>query len=177
MLLDIAEAKQSDSWRPMLGPFASRFVFVFRMAILCRLSMGVIKRRWKKDGHGSATSVQLRVPQRHKLKTRAPALMSTSPNQLYVPRLGDVIDIGPLQLACHVSCYATSTFSQFCHEYLLDTARMIWWESHHPDGAQPSPSLEAILPRFFDRLNCAAMARTYEVFPMPVINPNRAGTT
>jgi hypothetical protein len=100
--------------------------------------------------------------------------MSSLPNQLYLTRLGDTIDAGPLQLACHVSRYAESTFSQFCQEYLLDTACMIWWESHHLDDTQPSPSLDAVLPRFFDRLKSVMMARAWELFLTPVINPNRA---
>jgi hypothetical protein len=51
---------------------------------------------------------------------------------------------------------------------------MIWWESHHSDDAQPSPLLDVVLPRFFDRLKSAMMARAWELFPTPVINPNRA---
>jgi len=147
---------------------------MFWMAILCRSTKGVIKRRSKKDGHGATTSARSRVPRRGNLKTRAPSSVSSSPNQLYLVRLGDTIDVGPLQLEHHVSCYAKSTFSQFCQEYLLDTARTIWWESHHLDGAQPSPSLDAILPRFFDRLKSATMACSWELFLTPTINPNRA---
>jgi hypothetical protein len=34
--------------------------------------------------------------------------------------------------------------------------------------------LDVVLPRFFDRLKSAAMARAWKLFPMPAINPNRA---
>ena len=84
------------------------------MAILCRSSKGVIKRRSKKDGHGAAASVRSRAPWRANLKTRALASTSPSPDQLYLTKLGDVIDVGPFQPAHHVSCYTESTFSQFC---------------------------------------------------------------
>jgi hypothetical protein len=78
-------------------------------------------------------------------------------------------------LAHHESRYAESTFSQFCQEYLLDTARKVWWESNHPDDAQPLPSLDVVLPRFFDSLKSTAMAHVWELFPTPAINPNRVG--
>jgi hypothetical protein len=66
------------------------------MAILYRLSKGVIKRRSEKDGHDAATSARSRVPRPGNLKTRVPASTSSSPNQLYLTKLRDVIDTGPL---------------------------------------------------------------------------------
>ena len=95
-----------------------RFIFVFRMAILCRLSKGVIKRRSRKDGHGATTSARSRAPWHTNIKTRTPASTSPSLDQLYLTKLEDVIDVGPFQPARHVSRYTESTFSQFCQEYL-----------------------------------------------------------
>jgi hypothetical protein len=53
---------------------------------------------------------------------------------------------------------------------------MIWWESRLPDDALPWPLLDAALPRFFNRLKSAAMAHAWELFPAPMINPNKART-
>jgi hypothetical protein len=96
-------------------------------------------------------------------------------DQLYLTKLMDMTEAGPLQLVRYVSRYAESTFSQFCQEYLLDTAHKIWWESNHPDDAELPPSLNAILPRFFDRLKSIAMAHAWELFLTLAINPNRTG--
>jgi hypothetical protein len=115
------------------------------------------------ETHGTATSRFGRgLQQRHR------------PDRLYFTKLGDVIKAGPLQLARHVSRYAESTFSQFCQEYLLDNARTIWWESYYPDNTHPPPSLDTVLPRFFDRLKSMAMAHAWEIFPSLAVNPNRA---
>jgi hypothetical protein len=66
------------------------------MAILYRSSKGVIKWRSEKDGHDATTSALSRVPWPGNLKTRVPASTSSSPNQLYLVKLGDTIDAGPL---------------------------------------------------------------------------------
>ena len=114
-------------------PFAFRFIFVFRMAILRRSIKGMIKKRLEKDGRGAATSTRSRDPRRGNPKIYARDLTSSSLDQLYLTKLGDAIEAGPLQLACHVSRYVESTFSQFYQEYLLDTTRKIWSKSNHPD--------------------------------------------
>jgi hypothetical protein len=128
------------------------------MAILRRSSKGSIKRRPEKDSHGVATFARSRDQRHNSPKIRARASISLSPDQLYLAKIGDTIEAGLLQLACHVSHYAESTFSQFCQEYLLDTARRIWWESNHLNDAEPSPQLDVVLPRFFDRLKSTIMA-------------------
>jgi hypothetical protein len=86
----------------------------------------LIKRQPEKDIHGVATFVQSRDQRRNSPKIHVRALISPSPDQLYLAKIRDMIEAGLLQLARHVSRYAESTFSQFCQEYLLDTARRIW---------------------------------------------------
>jgi hypothetical protein len=83
------------------------------MAILCKSSKGVIKRRSKKYNNGVAASMRLRVPRCGNLEACGPASMSSSPNQLYLAKLEDAVDIGLLQLACHVSRYAESIFLNY----------------------------------------------------------------
>jgi hypothetical protein len=108
-----------------VGAFRVQICFCYRMAIPRRLTKGDVRRRTKKDGHDAATAMRSGAPQRGNLKINASALTPPSANHRYLTRLGDAIMVGPLQLACHVSRYAEPTFSKFCQEYLLDTARTI----------------------------------------------------
>jgi hypothetical protein len=96
--------------------------------------------------------VRSRDPWRGNPNIHMRASTSSSPDQLYLIKLGDSIEVGPLQLAHHVSHYVESTFSQFYQEDLIDVAHKVWWQSNHPDDSQPPPSLDAVLSRFFDRL-------------------------